>query len=185
MENKKLSTKELSLISLVTAFLCITGPLTMPIPFSPVQLSLMNLTLYLSLYVLGAKKSALSYLLYVFMGFIGLPVFSGFGAGLGKIAGPTGGYIVGFIAVPLLAGKYIEQFPKGRIKHILAMLISSILCYALAAVWLSIQSGSTLLQAVLAGILPFLPGDIAKMVIAAMVGPTIQRLVTSSGVKNQ
>lgn len=175
MKPNKLSTKELSLISLITALLCITGPLTIPLPFTPVQLSLMNFILYLSLYILGAKKAALSYLLYVFMGFIGLPVFSGFGAGLGKIAGPTGGYIVGFILVPIIGGRCIEKFPNNRFMQFAGICFSYCLCYLLAAYWLGVQSGTTLLQGFIAGVVPFIPGDLAKIALAVVIGPSIQK----------
>ncbi len=71
-----LSTKQIALIGLTTAVTCVAGPLAIPIPFSPVPISFTNLVIYLALYVLGMKAGTLSYLVYLLLGFAGLPVFS-------------------------------------------------------------------------------------------------------------
>lgn len=81
--------------ALMTAVTCILAPLSVPI--GPVPISFTNLAIYLSLYLLDWKRGTLSYFLYLLIGFAGLPVFSGFTGGVAKLAGPTGGYIVGFI----------------------------------------------------------------------------------------
>lgn len=176
MEKTKLSTKDLALIALVTAITCILGPLALPIIFSPIPISLINLVLYISLYVLGTKKAVLSYLLYYFMGFIGLPVFSGFTGGLIKIAGPTGGYLLGFFIILIIGGLCIEKFKTNRVLQFIGLIAATIICYLFAAKWLSIQSNTTLSQAILVGVLPFLPGDIAKVLIAVTLGPVVKGL---------
>ena len=75
----------------MAAVTCILAPLSVPI--GPVPISLTNFAIYLSLYLLDWKKGTLSYLIYLLLGLVGLPVFSGFTGGLAKLAGPTGGYI--------------------------------------------------------------------------------------------
>lgn len=80
------------------------SPLSIPIPISPVPITLTNLVLFISLYILSWKEALISYILYLLLGICGLPVFSGFSGGIGKLAGPTGGYLAGFIFLILIAG---------------------------------------------------------------------------------
>ena len=101
---KKMSTRQMTFIALMTAVTCILGPLSIPLPFSPVPISFTNLAIYLSLYVLGLNGATISYLVYLLIGMVGVPVFSGFSGGFGKLAGPTGGYLIGFIFLTLIAG---------------------------------------------------------------------------------
>ncbi len=74
-------TKELTLIGLMAAITCIAGPLSLPLPFSPVPVSLTNLAIYFSVYILGMKRGTISYLVYLLLGLVGLPVFSAFTSG--------------------------------------------------------------------------------------------------------
>ena len=95
-------TYEITITALMTAVTCILAP--MSIPIGPVPISFTNLAIYLSLYLLGWKKGTISYLIYLLIGLVGLPVFSGFTGGPAKLAGPTGGYIIGFIVMEVIAG---------------------------------------------------------------------------------
>lgn len=92
----------------MAAVTCILAPLSIPI--GPVPISLTNLAIYLSLYLLNWKRGTISYCLYLLIGLAGLPVFSGFSGGIGKLAGPTGGYIIGFIPMAIIAGIIIDHF---------------------------------------------------------------------------
>ena len=96
------STRQLSVIGVMTAVTCVLAPFSLPI--GPVPISLTNLAIYFSLYVLGTKYGCISYLVYLLIGFIGVPVFSGFTSGPGKLLGPTGGYLIGFLPMALIAG---------------------------------------------------------------------------------
>ncbi len=112
---KKLTTHELALIGLMAAVTCILGPLSLPLPFSPVPISFTNLAIYITVFMLGWKKGCFSYLLYLLIGLIGIPVFSGFSAGIGKLGGPTGGYLIGFIFMAAISGFFIEKFPQKKV----------------------------------------------------------------------
>ena len=111
LKKGKMTTAQMTVTALMTAVLCIFGPLALPIPVSPVPISLTNLVLYFMVYILGMKGSLMSFGLYLLLGATGLPVFSGFAGGLGKLAGPTGGYLLGFIFMTLAAGFMVERFP--------------------------------------------------------------------------
>ena len=81
--SSKITTRQMTLIALMTAVTCILGPLSIPLLFSPVPISFTNLAIYLSLYVLGTGKAAISYLVYLLIGMTGIPVFSGFSGAAG------------------------------------------------------------------------------------------------------
>ena len=107
-ELQKNKTYALTATALMTAVTCILAPLSVPI--GPVPISLTNFVIFLSLYLLGWKKGTLSLLVYLLLGLAGLPVFSGFAGGIAKLAGPTGGYIIGFIPMAIVAGIIIDKF---------------------------------------------------------------------------
>ena len=170
--------RSMVIIGLNSAILCILGPLSLPI--GPVPISLTNLVIYFSLYLLGAKQGTLSYLIYVLLGLVGLPVFSGFSGGPGKLLGPTGGYIIGFFFLCILSGKWIEQ-SKGKLyPSIFAMLLGTLICYFFGTLWLSLSAHMDLWTSCTAGVLPFIPGDFIKILIAAILGPQLNSLVKKS-----
>ena len=103
-------TYEITITALMTAVTCILAP--MSIPIGPVPISFTNLAIYLSLYLLGWKRGTISYLIYLLIGLVGLPVFSGFTGGPAKLAGPTGGYIIGLIVMAIIAGLVIDNCRK-------------------------------------------------------------------------
>ena len=97
-------TKTMALIGVMAAVTCILGPLSLAIPVSPVPISLGLLGVAFAVYMLGMKKGTLSVLIYLLLGLVGLPVFSGFSGGFAKLAGPTGGYLIGFLFMIPLTG---------------------------------------------------------------------------------
>ncbi|XCP85636.1 biotin transporter BioY [Roseburia hominis] len=175
----KFNTRQLVLIALMTAITCILAPFSIPIPFSPVPISFTNLVLYISIFVLGYKMATVSYLVYLLLGFVGLPVFSGFTGGLAKLAGPTGGYLVGFIFMTIIAGFFVEKC-HGKYRHALSlagMVLGTAVCYAFGTVWLAKMMNLTFAQGLATGVIPYLPGDAVKMIAALIVGPTLQKRV--------
>lgn len=169
-----LTTKNIVLIGLVTAVTCILAPLSIPLPFSPIPISFTNLVIYFSIYLLGFKLATVSYIVYLLIGLVGLPVFSGFSGGLGKLAGPTGGYLVGFIFMTIIAGWFVETYPNNKIIIMTGLLLATAVAYALAAFWLASQLNISFLQGVVTGVLPYLPGDVIKMIIAVLLGPVLR-----------
>ena len=158
--------------ALMAAVTCILAPLSIPI--GPVPISLTNLAIYLSLYLLDWKKGTLSYLIYLLLGFVGLPVFSGFTGGLTKLAGPTGGYIIGFIPMAIIAGIIIDKFNNRGIQ-LLGMIVGTVICYVFGTVWFCFQAGYTVSAALAVCVIPFIPADLCKMVIAMIIGPMIRQ----------
>lgn len=157
---RKTSTYAMVVTALVAAVTCILAPLSIPI--GPVPISLTNFAIYLSLYLLDWKKGTLSYLIYLLLGLVGLPVFSGFTGGLGKLAGPTGGYIIGFIPMAIIAGIVIDKF-TNRGLQLLGMIVGTIICYTFGTIWFCFQSGYTVSAALTVCVIPFIPADLMKI----------------------
>ena len=170
-------TRNLTLIGLMTAILCILGPFSIPIPVSPVPLSLTNFAVYITVYTLGMKSGTLSVLVYLCLGTAGLPVFSSFSGGLGKLAGPTGGYLIGFIFLALIQGFLMKAFPGKNTAAVIGMILGMAVCYLFGTAWLAIQMGLTFPAALSIGVLPYLPGDGVKIIIAAIAGPKLRTAV--------
>ena len=163
--------------ALMTAVTCILAPLSVPI--GPVPISFTNLAIYISLYLLDWKRGTVSYFLYLLIGFAGLPVFSGFTGGVAKLAGPTGGYIVGFIPMAIIAGIVIDHFNQ-RWFQLLGMIVGTAICYALGTAWFCMQAGYTVSAALAVCVFPFIPADLVKMLIAMTIGPAIRQRMGSA-----
>lgn len=172
--NTKNSTRQVTLIALMAAVICILGPLSIPLPGGLVPISLTNLAIYFILYILGMKRSMSSYLIYLLIGLVGVPVFSGFSGGVGKLFGPTGGYLFGFIFLEIIAGIFIDKWPNKWYLCLIGMIAGTAVCYLFGTIWLAYQAGYSFKAALWAGVIPFIPGDLIKMVLAMLLGPQIR-----------
>ena len=172
---QKIPTRHLVLIGLVTALTCILAPLTIPLPFSPVPISFTNLVLFLSIFILGYKYATISYIIYLLLGFVGLPVFSGFTGGIGKLAGPTGGYLIGFLFLTIIGGFLVEKFQNSLLLTTISLGAGMILPYLFGTTWLCIQMDLSFFQGLTIAVFPYLIGDGVKIAITLLIGPTLCR----------
>ena len=162
-------------IAVMAALMCILGPMSIPIGVVPISFT--NLVIYFSLYLLGWKLGTLSYVIYLLIGLVGVPVFSGFTAGPAKLFGPTGGYLIGFIPMAIIAGIVIDKYTEKWFLCLLAMIVGTIVCYALGTAWLAYEAKMDMMAALWAGVIPFIPGDLVKMVLAILIAPKIRAQV--------
>lgn len=175
-QQKKLS--DLTKTAVFTALTCVLAPLSLPI--GPVPISLTNFVIFLSIYVLGWKMAVNSVLLYLVIGLAGLPVFSGFSGGLGKLMGPTGGYLVGFIPMAILSGLVLRR-SHSRWGQLGGLLLGTAVCYALGTAWFCVSTGTELAAALGLCVIPFLPGDFVKMGLAVILGPMLHDRLLKNG----
>lgn len=169
---------QMTSIGVMAAVLAILGPLA--IPLGPVPLSLTNLAIFIAVYSLGMKRATGSYLIYLFIGFVGLPVFSGFSGGPGKLLGPTGGYLIGFIFVALVSGYFVDKYFDRWLPSVLGMCLGMVFCYLFGSLWLAKQAALSLKAALAVGVIPFIPGDLLKIFFAASLGPKLRKRLTQA-----
>ena len=171
--------KDMTLTAVMAALVCIAGPLT--IPAGPIPLSLATFAVYLSGTVLGKKRGTIAVALYLLIGIIGVPVFSGFSGGFQKLAGVTGGYLVGYLPCAFLSGLGAERAEEESRIWILPakMAAGTAVLYTIGTAWFMIQSGNALGTALSLCVVPFLPGDAVKIAAAVMLTVPVRKAVYS------
>lgn len=169
---KAISVKQMSLAAIMTAVTCILSPISINI--GPVPISLGTFAVSLSVCILGRNLGMLSYLLYLLLGFIGLPVFSNYGAGVEKLLGPTGGYLIGMIFLAFIGGFAVEKFSKSPIKQYLGLMLGIAFCYLLGTLWLSKVLSMDFGKALSVGVIPFILPDAIKVLLALVLGKKIR-----------
>ena len=152
------------------------------VPMVPVPFTLQTLVLMLSAAFLGPRLGALSQVIYLLLGIMGLPVFAGGKAGLGVVTGPTGGYLIGFIPAAAAVGYLVwARRAPGFWWLVLSMAVGTLIVYVLGVFQLAISRDFGPAKAVAVGALPFLPGDALKIVAAAVLAGRLRRAVRFSG----
>ena len=176
---KKRSTiYQLTTCALMAALMCVLGPMSIPIGLVPVSFT--NLVIYLTVYLLGMKGATVSYLVYMLLGAVGMPVFSNYEGGLGKLAGPTGGYLVAFILMALICGLILEKSHGNVVITILGMIAATLIAYLFGTVWFVFQMRCEVWYALTVCVFPFIPFDIAKILIATGLGKPIRNALMKS-----
>lgn len=178
VSNSKLTIHQMAAIALMTALMCVLGPLSIPI--GPVPISFTNFVIYLAVYLLGAKYGTISYCIYLLLGMAGLPVFSGYSGGIAKLAGPTGGYLVGFIFMAILTGIFIKIKPGTILLPIFGMVLGTTVAYIFGTAWFVVEAECTLWYALTACVFPFLIGDAAKILLASKIGLLIRNALNKA-----
>lgn len=180
-EKTLLTAKQMSLTALMTAVICILAPWSLNLYFSPVPISLGSMAIYFVLYVLGLKLGTVSVILYILLGLVGLPVFTNFTGGAAKLLGPTGGYIVGYIFLALICGFFLEKFPGRLSLHIAGFLLGTLALYLFGTIWLKLQMNLTFPAALMAGVVPYIPFDIIKLILAIALGYPLKKRLKKAG----
>lgn len=172
-----MKTKELALTGVMAALICVIAPIVVPLPASPVPLSLATFMVYMAGAVLGAKMGTLAVAVYLLIGAIGLPVFSGFAGGLQKLVGVTGGYLIGYLPCAFLTGLGVKG--KAEKKWLLPAfaVAGTVVLYILGTAWFMIQTKNTLAASLGMCVVPFLPGDAIKIVAVSLLAWPIRKAI--------
>jgi biotin transport system substrate-specific component len=160
------SIRQMVLVCLMTALTAVGAQIAVPI--GPVPIVLTNLFVLLAGLLLGPKRAAAALGLYLLLGAVGLPVFANFKGGFAHFLGPTGGYLLGFVAAAWIAGAVSHPKPS-RFTDIVAVILGTLVIYAVGVPWLKAVTGMTWTKALAVGMLPFLAGDAAKAAAAVML----------------
>ena len=190
--NRYSNTAYLALCGLFAALTALCSYINIPLGFTPVPMNLATLSVFLAGGLLGMKYGTLSMAVYVLMGAAGIPVFAGFQAGIGILAGPTGGFLAGYILAAFIVGMFLQKstIQKGTMQRdssgdmqtssaakrggeialcMAAMFIGLAACYFMGTVWFMVSTNTGFVPALIACVLPFIPGDVIKIVIATLL----------------
>ena len=175
MENQDKQLKRMVYAALMAALTAVGAYIAIPI--GPVPIVLQNLFVMLTGLLLGGRWGAISIGVYLVAGAVGLPVFAGGTGGVGKFVGPTGGYLMGFVAAAYLIGMISERGRGRVIIDVLAMVAGTAIIYAFGVAWLKVITGISLSKAIAVGMLPFLIGDVIKIAAAVPIARTLRPII--------
>lgn len=180
-----MKTKDLVMCALLAAVICVLAPLSIPI--GPIPISLSTFAVMLAAAILGAKWGTIATLIYILLGAVGVPVFASYTAGVAKLVSSTGGYIIGYIPLAFLTGLFLDRFARnaGNLKYawlMSGMILGTIVLYVLGTAWFIHVSGSALSDAMGWCVTPFIPGDLIKMVIVAIIAPQVRTALVRANI---
>ena len=162
MHARQSATPQLVLAALMTALTAVCAQVQIPLPAVPLSLA----TLAMAAYVL--------------LGAIGVPVYAGFAAGPSVLFGPTGGYLFGYIPLAVTVSLILRRMGRATLPLALSMAAGTAACYALGTAWFMAVTGTGLSAAVVSCVLPFLPGDGAKIALAATLAMRLNKAIHTS-----
>ncbi|MBU1343387.1 MAG: biotin transporter BioY [Proteobacteria bacterium] len=161
--------------SLFVAFIAIGAFIAIPV--GPVPIVLQNMFVLLAGIILGPVWGLVCVAVYLLIGLAGLPVFAGGTSGIGKLFGPTGGYLLGYLPCVFVTGSISKGLGKKMSSDMIAMLIGSLIVYAAGVPWLKVVTAMTFEKAIAVGMVPFLIGDALKIVAAAFIAKTLRPVI--------
>ncbi len=167
--------KNLTLIALTAALCCVISPIAIPIGAVPVSLSLF--AVYLAAALSGPVRGVTAVCLYIVLGAIGLPVFSGFAGGIGHIAGATGGFIIGYIPCVLVTAFFVRKNNCEPWRYPVGMTLGTLCCYITGSLWFSLSTGSSVGRALAVCVLPFVLFDALKITAASIICPRLRAAI--------
>ncbi len=174
-----MSTRHMTLTAMLTALLCILGPVTLPV--GPVPLSVTTAALALIALLLGSGRACLCCGAYLLIGAVGLPVFSGFTGGIGALIGPTGGFLLGYLPMTAVCG--LSARTEKRLCQFFALAAGTLLLYLAGTAWYCGQAGVNVPAAIGTCVLPFLPGDALKVAAVLLGGNAIKTRLRKAGLR--
>lgn len=181
--NKNISIRTICFVGMFAAITSVLSIITIPTPWG-VPFTLQTFAIALSGYVLGKMYGTFATLIYIILGLIGVPVYAGMSAGVGVLAGPTGGYLWGFIIMTFFCGLAADfgNDAKGYIAKILISVLALAGCHIPGISQLKIVAGMSWSQAALLGTVPYLAKDILSMVAAYLIAVAVRKALRSADI---
>ena len=147
------------------------------IPIGEVPVTLQTFAICLTAAMLGWKRGTLAVFIYILLGAIGVPVFAGMSGGIGILAGPTGGYIIGFILTSLIVGFAADCWARKALSLAIAMVAGVLACYVTGTIWFMVVTGMGLVESLMLCVVPFLLFDAAKIALAVLLSNRLSKVV--------
>lgn len=183
---KKFGIFDLTLMALFAAIMIVLSPISIPLPVIPVPVTLSVLAIFLTSAILSKWQAVTVQLVYILLGVVGLPVFSNFSGGLGKLLGPTGGYIIAYPFMAFIIAFIAERAGKKSFGVLLlGMACSLVVCYAIGTSWLAFSAHMSFGAALTAAVVPFVIPDTLKALAASAVAVPVIKALQSSRLYNK
>ena len=164
----------------LTAFTALSAQVAIPLPFTPVPLTLQTFAVLVGAAALGAERAVLAQVLYITLAVAGAPVLAGGAGGREEVIGATGGYLIGFVVASYVVGRISAAGASTKTSTTaLSYVAGSLVIYSLGAPWLAYVTGNSMAWAIANGVLPFLIGDAIKAVAAGAALPLAWKLTNS------
>jgi len=177
MKSKK--TTWLVMTAVCAALICVFAPLSVPLPGNPVPVTLATFALYLIAACAGTARSVTATAVYLCLGAMGIPVFSGFRGGVGILAGPTGGYLAGYLLLVLITAVVADRFETKPWVWPAGMVLGTVILYAFGTAWFMIYTKNTFAASLSMCVVPFLIGDAVKIAAASLISPRLHKAIRS------
>lgn len=172
MQNSKISTQDICSIAIMTAITAVMAQISIPMPMG-VPMTMQTFAVTLAGIVLGAKRGAISMVVYVLLGALGVPVLAGFGGGFQHLVGPTGGFLLSFPIMAYLIGVGTSR-RKQKGMFLLFLVLGTVANYAVGVAMFCILMKASVWTGVTACVLPFIPTAIIKAALASVLGLKLQ-----------
>ena len=165
--------RQMARCAIMAALICALAPVSIPLS-TLVPISLGTFMVMLAGTVLGSKQGTLSVLIYLLLGMAGLPVFAGYSSGPTVLFGVTGGFLFGYLQLAFLSGYFCEKSDELK-SMVIGLVLGNAVLYLIGIVWFMVYLSSPLGKALAACVLPFVPGDIVKIVLVCLISPRIRK----------
>lgn len=164
-----MKTRELTKMSICVALLCVSSYIAFPLPFTPAPVTAQTIIINLIALILTPKKSAIVVGVYILLGICGIPVFAGGTAGLGRIFGPTGGFILGFLIVAPIISLLKGKMYSFKRYLMITILVGMPIIYICGTISMCIVLKMNLVAALTVAVLPFIFADVLKCIAASFL----------------
>ena len=180
--SRAFSVRDLTRVALMTAILAVCAWITIPIPKPFVQFTLQTFAVFMALITLGGRRGLYVTVVYLLMGAVGVPVFSGFRGGLSVLLDTTGGYIIGFVASALVYWLVTSRLGESLPVVIAACVLGLVLCYAFGTAWFMVvyaqNSGPVGLMTALGWcVFPYIIPDLVKLALAVLLSRRVKKFL--------
>ena len=175
MKIGRLSTQKIVYTALFVALIAVCAIIQVPIGMVPISLATLAV-------ILGPWLGLLSTLCYLLLGLVGVPIFAGFKGGLSVIAGPTGGYLIGYLAISLFSGLFRR---KNAVLAVAGIILGNFLCYLLGTLRFLSVTDYALKSALAVCVWPFLPGDAMKIALSYLLFLKLQKPIVEHGLLSE
>lgn len=176
MTERSIAVRDITKIALMTALTVVCSWITVPytVPFT-----LQTFAVFFALEFAGGKNGGISYLIYIILGGIGVPVFSGFNGGVGHLFGPTGGYLFGFALSCVIFILFENVLTRSRAIHASVLAFCLLSCYLCGTLWFSVYTGRALLSSFVLCVLPYVVPDVLKILLACYISYKLRKIINN------